>query len=118
MGGRCGGRRSHGRNDPFGAVLYLFLARFLVAGRQTLVYAGAFLITSYLELVGTRVGAWTWALHDPTALGIGNPPSGIPGGDCFLDAAALAAAPVLLLLVERLRRPRVEAPAPAPVPVA
>jgi hypothetical protein len=82
------------RQDLLGAVMYLFLVRFILVGRQPLVYAGAFIVCSYLELVGTGIGAWRWALHDPTgALTIGNPPSGIPGGYCFLDAFGLAMAP-------------------------
>ncbi|HEY3766193.1 MAG TPA: hypothetical protein VGL44_13635 [Gaiellales bacterium] len=82
------------RQDLLGAVMYLFLVRFILVGRQPLVYAGAFLVCSYLELVGTGVGAWRWALHDPTgAVTIGNPPSGIPGGYCFLDAFGIALAP-------------------------
>lgn len=82
------------RQDLLGAVMYLFLVRFILVGRQPLVYAGAFLVCSYLELVGTGIGAWRWAAHDPTgALTIGNPPSGIPGGYCFLDAFGLAMAP-------------------------
>lgn len=82
------------RQDLLGAVMYLFLVRFILVGRQPLVYAGAFLVCSYLELVGTGIGAWRWAVHDPTgALTIGNPPSGIPGGYCFLDAFGLLLAP-------------------------
>ncbi len=107
------------RNDAFGAIMFVSLAGFLLRGRAPTVYAGAFVITTYLELIGTRVGTWTWSQHDPTGLfGVGNPPSGIPGGYCFFDCAALAAAPALLLLVDRLRRPRVEAPVPAPVAAA
>ena len=90
------------RQDLLGAVMYLFLVRFILVGRQPLVYAGAFIVCSYLELVGTGVGAWRWALHDPTGvLTIGNPPSGIPGGYCFLDAFGLALAPRVLELIER-----------------
>ncbi|HEY2869877.1 MAG TPA: hypothetical protein VGJ11_10215, partial [Gaiellales bacterium] len=85
-----------------GAVMYLFLLRFILVGRQPLVYAGCFLVCSYLELVGTGVGAWRWALHDPTGvLTIGNPPSGIPGGYCFLDAYGLMLAPRVLELIDR-----------------
>jgi hypothetical protein len=90
------------RQDLLGAAMYLFLVRFVLVGRQPLVYAGAFLVCSYLELVGTGVGAWRWALHDPTGvLTIGNPPSGIPGGYCFLDAFGLALAPRVLELIAR-----------------
>ena len=90
------------RRDTFGAVMYLFLLRFTLRGSRPLVYAGAFLVTSYLELVGTGVGAWAWAHQDPSGtLSIGNPPSGIPGGYCFLDAAGVALAPRLGALLER-----------------
>ena len=83
---------------------FVFLVRFALVGRAPLVYAGAFIVTSYLELVGTGLGAWTWAHHDPTGLlSIGNPPSGIPGGYCFLDAAAMALAPRAARLLERVR---------------
>jgi hypothetical protein len=92
------------RRDLLGALLFLVLARFLLAGRAPLVYAGAFAITTYLEFLGTAVGTWTWAAHDPTGLlGIGNPPSGIAGGYCVFDAAALALAPALLQAAARLR---------------
>ena len=90
------------RRDAFGAIMYLFLLRFTLRGSRPLVYAGAFLVTSYLELIGTGVGAWAWAHHDPSGtLSIGNPPSGIPGGYCFLDAAGVALGPRLGALFER-----------------
>jgi hypothetical protein len=67
------------RTDLLGLLLFLFLVRFVLVGRQPLVYAGAFVVTSYLELVGTGLGAWTWALHGPGGwIAQGNPPSGIP----------------------------------------
>jgi hypothetical protein len=92
------------RSDVLGAVLFLCLVRFALFGRSPLVYAGAFIVTSYLELVGTGLGAWTWAHHDPTGLlTIGNPPSGVPGAYCFLDAAGLALAPRAAQMLERLR---------------
>ena len=56
------------RPDAFGAIMYLFLLRFTLRGSRPLVYAGAFLVTSYLELIGTGVGAWAWARHDPTGM--------------------------------------------------
>lgn len=90
------------RQDLLGALMYLFLLRFILVGRQPLVYAGCFLVCSYLEIVGTSAGAWTWAVHDPSgAIGIGNPPSGIPGGYCFLDAYGLMLAPRVLELIDR-----------------
>jgi hypothetical protein len=82
--------------------MYLVLLRFTLRGSRPLVYAGAFLVTSYLELIGTGVGAWAWAHQDPSGtLSIGNPPSGIPGGYCFLDAAGVALGPRLGALFER-----------------
>jgi hypothetical protein len=86
-----------GRPDLLGAVWFGCLLVFLRRGRTPLVYCGAFVVTSYLELYGTGVGAWAWQAHDPTGLlGIGNPPSGIAGGYCFFDAAALWLTPRLL----------------------
>jgi hypothetical protein len=88
------------RNDAFGAIVYVCLLRFLLVGRAPLVYAGAFLVCSYLELMGTSAGTWAWAPHDASGLlGVGNPPSGIPGAYCFFDAAALAGCAQLLWLV-------------------
>lgn len=85
------------RVDLLGALWFGCLLLFLRRGRTPLVYCGAFLVTSYLELVGTGLGTWTWQPHDPTGLlGIGNPPSGIAGGYCFFDAAALWLTPRLL----------------------
>ena len=85
------------RSDVFGAIFFVCLVGFLLVGRAPLVYAGAFLVCSYLELMGTSVGTWAWATHDPTGLvSIGNPPSGIPGAYCFFDAAALAGCAWLL----------------------
>jgi hypothetical protein len=84
------------RHDVLGAILFVFLVRFCVAGRAPLVYCGAFLLTSYLELLGTGLGSWTWARHDPSGLiPMGNPPSVIAGAYCFLDLFGLAVAPRL-----------------------
>ena len=99
------------RKDALGAILFLFLVRFVLVGRQPLVYAGAFVVCTFLELVGTSAGAWTWAMHGPMGVvSQGNPPSGIPGGYCFLDAAGIVMAPRLLDLLDRLPRLRVEPP--------
>ena len=78
------------RPDLLGALWFGCLLVFLRRGRTPLVYCGAFLVTSYLELLGTGLGTWAWQPHDPTGwISIGNPPSGIAGGYCFFDAAAL-----------------------------
>jgi hypothetical protein len=104
------------RHDVLGAVLFVFFVRFCVSGRAPLVYCGAFVLTSYLELLGTGLGSWTWARHDPSGLiGMGNPPSVISGAYCFLDLFGLAVAPRLVdaasgLLDRRHRQPEPEQP--------
>jgi hypothetical protein len=98
------------RPDALGVLLFVTFALFAVAGRAPLVYAAAFLLTTYLELVGTAVGNWRWA-HGTAGglLSIGNPPSGVPGVYCVLDALALAAGPAAWRAWERCR-PRVASP--------
>ncbi|MEO6203929.1 MAG: hypothetical protein ABIO67_00875 [Mycobacteriales bacterium] len=91
-----------GRTDLLGALWFGCLLVFLQRGRTPLVYCGAFVVTSYLELIGTGLGNWAWQPHDPTGLiSIGNPPSGIAGGYCFFDAAALWLTPRLLARFSR-----------------
>jgi len=98
----CGGYAAWGlvladRRDVLGAFWFGCLVIFCWKGRQPLVYAGAFVVVTYLELLGTGLGDWTWALRDPTGLvAIGNPPSGAAGGYGWFDAAALAFAPALV----------------------
>lgn len=92
-----------GRRDVLGAFWFGCLALFLLKGRQPLVFVGAFAVVTYLELLGTGLGTWTWQVRDPI-LGIvamGNPPSGAAGGYGFFDAAALLLAPKLVALVSR-----------------
>lgn len=86
------------RTDVVGAFWAACLAAFLLRGRAPLVYAGAAAVVTYLELVGTSLGTWAWATHDPVlgVVAMGNPPSGVAGAYCYLDAAALAIAPLLL----------------------
>jgi hypothetical protein len=97
-----------GRPDVLGAFWYLCLVGFLafggLAGRSRTLYVGAFVVVTYLELLGTRLGTWAWATHDPTGLvSIGNPPSGAAGGYGWFDLAAVLAGPVVLGIVLRLR---------------
>jgi hypothetical protein len=102
------------RPDTGGALLYLILAGFILRGRAPLVYAGAFLVTAYLELVGTHVGTWAWAHHDFAGMTtLGNPPSGIAGGYCFLDMVGIYVATRL----SRVHVPEV-APQATPEPAA
>lgn len=94
------------RPDVLGAFWFCCLLAYAWKGRSPLLYAGAFLVVSYLELIGTGLGTWAWQAHDPTGLfGIGNPPSGIAGGYAFFDAAALWLAPRLLARWDRRLEP-------------
>ena len=91
-----------GRHDVLGAFWFGCLAFFLLKGRQPLVFVGAFAVVTYLELLGTGLGTWTWQARDPIlgVVAMGNPPSGAAGGYGFFDAAALLLAP---RLIERFR---------------
>ena len=63
-----------------------------------MVYLAAFFITTWLEILGTAAGAWTWALVDPVfSLSQGNPPSGVAVWYCLVDAVALSGGPLLYL---------------------
>src|SRR3954449_2214117 len=90
-----------GRRDVLGAFWFGCLVLFLLRGRQPLVFVGAFLVVTYLELLGTGLGTWTWHVRDPIlgVVGMGNPPSGAAGGYGFFDAAALYFAPRLAAAV-------------------
>lgn len=94
------------RHDVLGAFWFGCLAWFLLRGRQPLVFVGAFVVVTYLELLGTSLGTWAWQARDPILgwVAMGNPPSGAAGGYGFFDAAALALAPRILGLAERLGR--------------
>lgn len=90
------------QTDLLGAFWYGCLLLFAWKGRSPLLYAGAFLVVSYLEVIGTSLGTWTWQPTDPTGMvGIGNPPSGIAGGYAWFDAAALFCAPRLMVWWDR-----------------
>jgi hypothetical protein len=91
-----------GRLDVLGAFWFGCLLGFLRWGPSRPLYVGAFVVVTYLELLGTALHVWTWQAHDPSGLvAIGNPPSGAAGGYGWFDLAALLVAPVLL----RLSRP-------------
>lgn len=84
------------RPDQLGAFWFCCLAVFLICGPSRELYVGAFVVVSYLELLGTSLGAWTWQPRDPVGLvTIGNPPSGASGGYAWFDLAALLGAPAL-----------------------
>jgi len=102
-----------GRQDLLGVLWFGCLAAFLLRGRQPTVFVGAFVVVTYLELLGTHLGTWTWQVRDPIAhlISMGNPPSGAAGGYGFFDAAALALAPRIDAVLSgygRRRRERAE----------
>ena len=94
------------RRDVLGAFWFACLVGFLALGRSRLLYVGAFVVVSYLELLGTALGTWAWAVRDPV-LGVvaqGNPPSGAAGGYGWFDLYALLLAPRLLAGAATVRR--------------
>ena len=95
------------RPDVLGGLWYACLALFVFFGPSQAVYVGAFVVVSYLEVVGTELGTWTWGTHDPTgSVSIGNPPSGAAGGYGWFDLVALlVAAPLLRWWTGLTRRP-------------
>jgi hypothetical protein len=85
----------NGRHDVLGVLWFGCLVFFLLRAPQPTLFVGAFVVVSYLELIGTGIGAWTWQTVDPVmhVVRMGNPPTGAAGGYGFFDAAALALAP-------------------------
>jgi hypothetical protein len=102
------------RPDALGAFWFACLVLFLAYGPSKPVYIGAFVVVSWLELLGTRLGNWEWGLTDFTGwVSIGNPPSGAAGGYGWFDLVALLLAPRLLALLSRGRSEAVPEPADA-----
>jgi hypothetical protein len=85
-------------------LLFCIFLAWLVTGRSPMVYLAAFFITTWLELIGTAVGAWKWAAIDPL-LGWpqGNPPSGVGAWYCLVDAVAIGGAAPLLRGMKKAR---------------
>jgi hypothetical protein len=86
------------RHDALGAFWFACLVGFLLWGPNRTLYVGAFVVVTWLELVGTALGTWAWAPVDPV-LGVvtqGNPPSGAAGGYGWFDLWALLSAPSVL----------------------
>jgi hypothetical protein len=92
------------RGDWVGALLFSIFLVWLIIGRSPMVYLAAFFITTWLELIGTAVGAWKWAAIDPL-LGWpqGNPPSGVGAWYCLVDAVAIGGAGPTLYGMKRFR---------------
>lgn len=104
------------RPDALGAFWYACLVAFLLWGPSKAVYVGAFVVVSYLELLGTELGNWVWQSTDPTGwISIGNPPSGAAGGYGWFDLAGLLAAPYLIRMFSgRALGPRPAVPRSSP----
>jgi len=105
------------RPDALGAFWFGCLLAFLRWGPSRGLYVGAFVVVSYLELLGTSVGTWAWQTYDPTGLvSIGNPPSGAAGGYGWFDLGAMLLGPALLgtctAVSRRLPFPARRAPRP------
>ncbi len=85
-----------GRPDELGAFWFLCMLGFLAWGPSRSLYVGAFIVVTYLEILGTHLGTWTWSTLGPTGtVLIGNPPSGAAGGYGWFDLAALLAGPAV-----------------------
>jgi hypothetical protein len=92
------------RADVGGAIGAALLAVYLVRGRAPTVYAGVFLVVAWLELYGTAIGTWEWAVTVPgTGVPQGNPPSGVASGYVWFDIVALSVAPRLRRWAVRIR---------------
>ena len=90
--------------DIGGAIGDALLAVYLLRGRAPEVYAGVFLVVAWLELYGTALGTWEWAVTIPgTGVPQGNPPSGVASGYVWFDIVALALAPLLIRWGGRIR---------------
>jgi hypothetical protein len=99
------------RQDVAGALGVPLLLVFLLRSRNRTIYASVFLVVAALELYGTAIGTWRWAVRLP-GLGIpdGNPPSGVASGYVWFDVMALLTAPAALALVRRVRSSHGSAP--------
>ena len=92
------------RPDVAGAIGAALLAVYLIRGRAPEIYAGVFLVVAWLELYGTAIGTWEWAVTIPgTSVPQGNPPSGVASGYVWFDIVALALAPFLIRWAARIR---------------
>lgn len=96
------------RPDALGAFWFLCLVGFLLFGPSQGLYVGAAVVVTYLEIVGTHLGTWTWQSEDPTGIvSIGNPPSGAAGGYGWFDLAAILIAPAIIARYDAWRQRRI-----------
>jgi hypothetical protein len=93
-----------GRKDTGGGLLFPIFALFVLFSSRAGIFAAIFVATSVLELFGTGLGSWTWAVSAPVVeFHAGNPPSVVAGAYCVLDGAVLAAAALTARAAGRLR---------------
>lgn len=94
------------RHDVLGAFWALCLLGFLRWGRAPLLFVGAFWVVSWLEVLGTRLGVWTWQPYDTIVgwVAQGNPPSVAAGGYGWFDLAAVTFAGALAARLQPLIR--------------
>ena len=86
--------------DILGLGTWLILLLFLFAGRRPTFYAVSYVLTMALEFYGTSQGNWAWTPILPyVGIGVANPPFGIGGAYCTMDAVARRLAPHLQQLV-------------------
>jgi hypothetical protein len=92
------------RLDVAGAIGIPLLCVFLWRSRSHAVYAGVFLVVAALELYGTSLGTWRWAVALP-GIGVpdGNPPSGVASGYVWFDVMGLLVAPWLVSIARTIR---------------
>jgi hypothetical protein len=93
----------NGRFDLQGAMWLPLFAWFVLLSPRWALFAGIFVATGVLEIVGTSLGNWYWMPAAPW-IGIpsGNPPSAIVGGYCIIDASVLMTMKVFSLSYERV----------------
>ncbi|TAN32557.1 hypothetical protein EPN29_07975 [bacterium] len=81
-----------GRWDLQGALCLPVFAWFVLRSPRWALFAGIFIATGALEIVGTSLGNWYWLPVAPwTHIPSGNPPSVIVGGYCVIDASVVLA---------------------------
>jgi len=79
-----------GRFDLQGAMCLPVFAWFVLRSPRWALFAAIFIATGELEIFGTSFGNWYWMPVAPwTHIPSGNPPSGIAGGYCVIDASVL-----------------------------
>jgi hypothetical protein len=92
----------NGRFDLQGAMWLPLFAWFVLLSPRWALFAGIFVATGVLEIVGTSLGNWYWMPAAPwTGIPSGNPPSAIVGGYCIIDASVLVTMRVFRLSYER-----------------